>query len=440
MDAVLRACINAVDGGTYAPSGLITVGGSGMQLTGPLVVARGGTLNSQHGILAFDPLNFPLLSAGHPGRTRTILYPFVASRPVPYAMWRVQRGSSGIQSLAPGFTSWQLPGTAQTSGLSLPIRAIHYATISSVTVTFAVVTPHTTLPQIMPAFRMLLVDQYGNASPCTSVAAGADTNGFMYVPKPSNVDAWRNGGYAQSFTFACDQNNFVTRDGYSYRLEALDEQGLTGYPWQVSLLQPCRFMMSLTNISGQFPLTGLLTSDGITASDGDRVLVNGTYGYGETGIYIARSGSWVRAQDVFTQGAIVGIQEGINFGGTYWQAGTAVSNWTPGTTPPAAFWHSGTGYTLNKPIIPRTPSGFWYVCTTAGTSASTEPGWPTATGQTVTDGGVVWTCAGPASTPLPFVTRPDVDLWSPELAMNGYGTVFHSAAVQFTNIYQNRWQ
>ena len=56
-------------------------------------------------------------------------------------------------------------------------------------------------------------------------------------------------------------------------------------------------------------------------------------------------------------------------------------------------WVANTAYSLNNRVKPTKQNGYWYVCTTAGTShATTEPTWPTLDDETVTDGTVVWTC------------------------------------------------
>lgn len=54
-------------------------------------------------------------------------------------------------------------------------------------------------------------------------------------------------------------------------------------------------------------------------------------------------------------------------------------------------WVKSTAYTAGQVVTPTTRTGRSYRCTTAGTSASSEPTWPTTTNGTVTDGTVVWT-------------------------------------------------
>lgn len=58
--------------------------------------------------------------------------------------------------------------------------------------------------------------------------------------------------------------------------------------------------------------------------------------------------------------------------------------------PTYSAWVTGTAYSEGDIIIPTTRNGRRYRATTAGTSGTAEPTWPTATGGTVVDGGVTW--------------------------------------------------
>lgn len=58
-------------------------------------------------------------------------------------------------------------------------------------------------------------------------------------------------------------------------------------------------------------------------------------------------------------------------------------------------WEASTSYSLGQLIEPTTPNTYKYRCTTAGTSDSSEPSWPTSgIGSTVVDNDVVWTLVG----------------------------------------------
>lgn len=50
-----------------------------------------------------------------------------------------------------------------------------------------------------------------------------------------------------------------------------------------------------------------------------------------------------------------------------------------------------TAVTSGQTTVPATPNGHMYRVTTAGTTGSGEPSWPTTSGGTVTDGTAVWT-------------------------------------------------
>ena len=64
---------------------------------------------------------------------------------------------------------------------------------------------------------------------------------------------------------------------------------------------------------------------------------------------------------------------------------------TLGYTP--APWEATTAYGLGQYVVPTELNGFVYECTTAGTSDSGEPTWPTSISATVNDDSAVWTCA-----------------------------------------------
>ena len=68
---------------------------------------------------------------------------------------------------------------------------------------------------------------------------------------------------------------------------------------------------------------------------------------------------------------------------------TIANSW--GTT-----WASSTAYTAGRVVRPTTGNTYLYRATGAGTSAGSEPTWPTTIGATVTDNGVTWTNVGRA--------------------------------------------
>ncbi len=57
-------------------------------------------------------------------------------------------------------------------------------------------------------------------------------------------------------------------------------------------------------------------------------------------------------------------------------------------------WAASTALTAKTLRRPTTSNGYQYEVTTAGTTGTTEPTWPTTIGATVTNGTVVFTCRG----------------------------------------------
>lgn len=67
---------------------------------------------------------------------------------------------------------------------------------------------------------------------------------------------------------------------------------------------------------------------------------------------------------------------------------------------PALKWKASQAHALGdfvRPTAADTENTLFFECTTAGTSAATEPVWPTAPGATQKDGTAVWTCRDAAS-------------------------------------------
>ena len=53
-------------------------------------------------------------------------------------------------------------------------------------------------------------------------------------------------------------------------------------------------------------------------------------------------------------------------------------------------WKTQTAYKVSAYVVPTTNNGYYYKCTSAGTSGSSEPSWPTTNTATVADGTVMW--------------------------------------------------
>lgn len=103
--------------------------------------------------------------------------------------------------------------------------------------------------------------------------------------------------------------------------------------------------------------------------------------------------------------------------------GVANVTLTPGEQ--LAEWEAGTVYTAGNTIEPSVQNGFRYVCTTGGTSGSTEPSWPTSgIGSTVNDNGVVWELAAETHEP----TEITLALTSGALASNTPGAALSLGA------------
>lgn len=92
---------------------------------------------------------------------------------------------------------------------------------------------------------------------------------------------------------------------------------------------------------------------------------------------------------------------------------TAANSW--GTTRA-----NSTAYTYGQLVIPASPNGYLYRCVSAGTSGGSAPSYPTTVGQTVTDSGVTWACAGESVS----IYSSAAASWSSSTISAAYGVIY----------------
>jgi pectate lyase-like protein len=95
-------------------------------------------------------------------------------------------------------------------------------------------------------------------------------------------------------------------------------------------------------------------------------------------------------------------------------------------------WRPSTPYNQGDVTVPDISNGFYYRCTTAGTSGAVEPIWAAQINSSVTDGGVVWVNKGTS----PVVTISNLKIMGPTGAI-GSGREFTIDQARRENIVVN---
>lgn len=369
LDAGLASGINGDDGGTWAPLSPLVFGVGGFGSNVPLVLARGGRLTTTSDLAALvQPTvtmgagDWLVLDPSNVLRTLPLMATCANARGLPSFTWAARRENGGVQAYSPMFDLSDGFGQ-RASRAYLRIRAHDGATLSSLTVYFHVGFPHTALPTTMPSVRIVRVDPFGAFETLTSQAAGADANGYVYVPTPASPAAWTNQFQQQTLVVPCDQNNVIDIGSYSYLVELVEEHGLSGYPWQLTYTFAALVATTGTNLA----LSGLVTIDSVNVQSGDTVLVKDQTLPAQNGLYIVNSGgAWPRWNILsqgsqFSQGMVVPIANaGAINSGTFWQVASSITSWTPNNA--ALTPDPGTPLPfLTKPdaFLPQEGSGFF---------------------------------------------------------------------------------
>jgi hypothetical protein len=452
LDQGVRRGMNDVDGGTGAPTSQLVIGGAGVAVFGELDVAYGATLttggNPTISLLDNDwPVIDPVGNTAH--SSRTICYDVALARGEKQMAWHVRREDGGLQAWAPMFSDLSDAVGMRPARAWAHIRVHDAATLTSVAVNFRVSTPHTQLPSVMPSFRVFTVDTGGNALLCTSQAAGADLNGYVSVPSPGSPAKWFANAAPQQFVIPIDQNNACSVGTRDYILEIVEQQGLAGFPFQLTFAKPCR-LVATSNLS----LVGAATIDGIAVATGDRVLATAQSINTQQGIWVASIGTgegWTRGQDItaatYTQGFVVPITSGATNGNRLLQAPIG-AQYDPRNINRTQVWAASINcFPQSVLTVPTNPNGFVYVGsspTSPALGGATEPIWPTQVGATVGDGtaSITWTNVGRDADAISFLGPPDMNNPpdSQGLGLIAHGTIFQCVVAQYTKIQDFRFQ
>lgn len=335
------ASINGDKGGCWSPAATITLTGSlagHLQVTGPMLVAYGGSLTSINSA-RFKILGasaWPLLASGHVGRSRDIMHSMFGFQTKDRLFWKHVMGLSTAGSTVSGiqapFCSYQAPGgLLYAPSFYIPLRVHDGARITSATLRFRVSFARSKKPVVMPKVRIIRVSPDGTIVSLKSVASGADAQGYASPTLPTSGDAWYNGGVAQGFTYVCDQNNIVDASQYLYYTQFIEETGaITALPPSAIdglAIVERKYDVRLCS-TANIALTGNPSPDGAAAVAGDRILCTAQTIPQQNGIWIAAAGAWSRAGDLadasnFTPNFIVGVNGGAAPGtsnnNTLWQ-------------------------------------------------------------------------------------------------------------------------
>ena len=384
LDIQLAGSVNGADGSAHAPTFQGVIGGQGLDVTGPSQVAYGGQLVSTAttGGISLEDGDYPLLAPGHAGATQVRTYLAISGVPLTDALMQSyylqQTGVTGGSPPQPIYNTlvpWPAPQVfryrwsdmgaqalatnvdfsdgsgPQPMQLRIPIRAYDGSTLTQVVVWWHVPTTYAQPPTRMPLVRVIRIDAFGNVNALTSVAVGADVFGHVSPPAATSGSSWHNNGAPQSLVIPCDQNNAISIASYTYAVEVIEEGGLSGFPYELRVMQPAQVVANSNHpLTGPDGGGGTTTVDGVTVGDwNERVLVAG------------------------------------------------------GLLP--ATWSANSGYSTGA-LVNVIASGTTFRCVQAGASGATFPTGTFGAGSTVQDGSVVWLSKGATSDPAN--TTPDM--------------------------------
>lgn len=340
LDAKQFAMVNGDRGGMWAPSATIDIGSTGLALTGPLRLGRGGKLRTNTASGARIKLNageWPVLEAGHTGRTRLIAQHVAPCRPGTSADLQIFAGR--VQTMALTIRKGDDILTQPT--FTTPLRVHNGATLNKVSFRFSVPVVRTTAPVQAPRFRVVRLNK--TTGQITPLKTTVDGTGYDSPTNVQDAASWYAGGVVQSFDWTPDANTVIDIVNNAYFAQTVEERTAadkTVRPDGKLLREIKADVVAASTVDSA--LSGLPTIDGQTPSSGQAVLLKNQNDKRQNGIWLVSAGPWTRAgycDDTadMTRGFLVrvvltGAAASVN-GGTIWQYAT-----------PFPMTFSGTGF------------------------------------------------------------------------------------------------
>lgn len=219
LDTAQAKLLNGDDGGTYAPSGLVTVGGAGIWFSADCTLTSGATavnaLGSGARFVHADN-DFNGLAVGHTYGARFLHVSGGRFIDVSggTARFAYDNGGDRAQAQTPGCHGlWEL-------------RVHNGATFYEVVVTFKVGSDHSSNWPVgsLPRMRVFAVDGDGTMT-ILKTTGGAAAGGWMQIATPASAAAWYASGNAQTFTYLLDAGTIVDTSRCTYFAEVIDESG-----------------------------------------------------------------------------------------------------------------------------------------------------------------------------------------------------------------------
>ena len=234
FDASFLAAVNGDGGGAWTPTSNFGIGGAGLRLIGrgTTHTLAGGvaTTDGAANLLVHGDSDYCVLGSGHTGVTQTLCTP-VGDGQSPIAWAPAIQLISGAN---PQVTTGPVIGVmAPSLGATyrVPLRVHDGGTFSTIAFPWTVNTNgapgnYNSIPTQMPRFRVCARDSFGKVAPLSV------TSPFQSPPTPASTNAFYNGGFVQTFSYACDAvgaNPYVLVDAarYTYFAEIVE---VSGYP------------------------------------------------------------------------------------------------------------------------------------------------------------------------------------------------------------------